>query len=44
MDPENVMLFKNQDKSYTITDLYLSHNISFGYLDVDKILLLKRKS
>ena len=49
MDPENIMLFKNQDKSYTITYLYLNHNIPFGYedsynyydIDVDKILLLK---
>ena len=51
MDPENIMLFKNQDESYTITDLYLNHNIPFGYedsysyydIDVDKILLLKTR-
>ena len=38
---------KYYDKSYTITDLYLNHNISFGYedsynyydIDADKILL-----
>ena len=50
MDQENIMFYKNQGKSYTITDLYLSHNISFGYkdsynyydIDVDKILLLKK--
>ena len=50
MDLENIMFYKNQDKSCTITDLYLSHNISFGYndsynyydIDVDKILLLKQ--
>ena len=50
MDRENIMFYKNQDKSYTITDLYLSHNIPFGYedsynyydIDVDKILLLKK--
>ena len=50
MDPENIMFYKIQDKSYTITDLYLNHNISFGYedsynyydIDVDKILLLKK--
>ena len=50
MDQENIMFYKNQDKSYTITDLYLNHNISFGYedsynyydIDVDKILLLKK--
>ena len=47
MDRENIMFFKNQDKSYTMTDLYLNHNIFFGYkdsynyydIDVDKILL-----
>ena len=52
MDQENIMFYKNQDKSYTITDLYLNHNIPFGYedsynyydIDVDKILLLKKKS
>ena len=46
-DKENIMFFKNQDKSYTMTDLYLNHNIFFGYkdsynyydIDVDKILL-----
>ena len=47
MDQENIMFFKNQDRSYTMTDLYLNHNIFFGYkdsynyydIDVDKILL-----
>ena len=46
MDREN-MFFKNQDKSYTMTDLYLNHNIFFGCkgsynyydIDVNKILL-----
>ena len=41
------MYSKNQDKSYTMTDLYLNHDIFFGYkdsynyydIDVDKILL-----
>ena len=41
------MFFKNQDKSYAMTDLYLNHNIFFGYkdsynyydIDVNKILL-----
>ena len=41
------MFFKNQDKSYTMTDLYLNHNMFFGYkdsynyydIDVNKILL-----
>ena len=50
MDQENIMFSKkNNDKSYTMTDLYLNHNLSFGYedsynhydIDVDKILLLK---
>ena len=49
MDQENIMFFKNQDKSYTMTDLYLNHNIFFGYkdsynyydIDVDKILFVK---
>ena len=44
------MFFKNQDKSYTMTDLYLNHNIFFGYkdsynyydIDVDKILLFRK--
>ena len=33
MDQESIMFFKNQDKSYTITDLYLNLNIFFGYKD-----------
>ena len=49
MDPENILFFKNQGKSCTITDLYVNHNIRFGYEDsysyydinVHKILLLK---
>ena len=48
MDQENIMFFKNQDRSYTTADLYLNHNIFFGYkdsynyydIDVNKILLL----
>ena len=51
MDQEDIMFYKNQDKSYTITDLYLRHNISFGYkdsynydIDVDKMLLLKKSN
>ena len=47
MDRENIMFFENRDKSYTMTDLYLNHNIFFGYkdsynyydIDVNKILL-----
>ena len=30
MDQEIIMFYKNQDKSYTMTDLYLNHNISLG--------------
>ena len=34
MDQENIMFSKkNNDKSYTMTDLYLNHNISFGCKD-----------
>ena len=47
---ENIMFFENDDKSCTVIDLYLNHNISFGYkdsysyydIDVDKILLFKK--
>ena len=51
MDKKNITFSKNQDKSYTMTDLHiLGYNISFGYedsynyhdIDVDKILLLKK--
>ena len=51
MDQENIMISKkSSDKSYTMVDLYLNHNISFGYedsynyynIDADKILLLKK--
>ena len=48
MDQENIMLLKNDDKSYTMVDLYLNNRF-FGYKgsynyydnDVDKILLFK---
>ena len=33
MDQENIMFYKNKDKSYTMTDLYLNHNISFEHED-----------
>ena len=51
MGQENITFSKNQDKSYTMTDLnILGYNKSFGYedsynyhdIDVDKILLLKK--
>ena len=48
MDQEN-MFFENDDKSYTIVDLYLNNRF-FGYkdsynyydIDVNKILLFKK--
>ena len=47
---ENIMFFENDDKSCTVIDLYLNHNIFFGYkdsynyydIDIDKILLFKK--
>ena len=45
MDQENIILFKNQDESYTMIDLYLydkffGHKDSYNYcnIDVDKLL------
>ena len=51
MDQENIMFFKNYDKSYTMVDLYLDHKF-FGYkdsynyydIDVNKILLFKKSN
>ena len=49
MGQENIMFFKNQDKSYTMIDLYLlnryfgyQHSYSYYDIDVDKILLFKK--
>ena len=50
MDQENIMFFRNQDKSYAMTDLYLNHNIFFGYkdsynyydIDINKISLFTK--
>ena len=50
MAEENIMFFENDDKSCTMIDLYLNHNISFGYKDsyncydigVDEILLFEK--
>ena len=49
MDQKNIMFFENDDKSYTIIDLYLNSRFlgykdSYNYddFDVDKILLFKR--
>ena len=52
IDQEHIMFFKNQDKSYTMTDLHLNHNIFFGYedsynycnIDVNKILLFVKRA
>ena len=50
MDQENIMFFENDDKSYTVVDLYINSNRylkytdSYNYydIDVDKILLFKK--
>ena len=49
MDQKNIMFFENDDKSYTIIDLYLNSRFlgykdSYNYydIDVDKILLFKK--
>ena len=49
MDQENIMFFENDDKSYTMIDLYLNDRFlgykdSYNYydIDVDKILLFKK--
>ena len=49
MDQENIMFFGNDDKSYTMVDLYLNDTF-LGYkdfynyydIDVDKVLLFKK--
>ena len=49
MGQNNSMFFENNDKSYTVVDLYLNNRFlgykdSFNYydIDVDKILLFKK--
>ena len=49
MGQENIMYFENDDKSYTMVDLYLNNRFlgykdSYNYydIDVDKILLFKK--
>ena len=49
MDQENIMLFRNQDESYTMIDLYLYDRFfgckdSYNYYDIyaDEILLYKK--
>ena len=49
MNPKNIMFFENDNKSYTIIDLYLNNRFlrykdSYNYydIDIDKILLFKK--
>ena len=49
MDQNNITSFENNDKSYTMVDLYLNNRFlgykdSYNYydIDVDKILLFKK--
>ena len=49
IDQKNITFFENDDKSYTIIDLYLNSRFlgykdSYNYydIDVDKILLFKK--
>ena len=51
MNQENIMLFENDDKSYTMVDLYvndrfLGYENSYNYydIDVDNILLFKKSN
>ena len=51
MDQKNLTFFDNDDKSYTIIDLYLNSRFlgskdSYNYydIDVDKILLFKKSN
>ena len=51
MAEKNIMFFENDDKSYTVADLYINSNRYLEYIDsynyydidVDKILLFKKK-
>ena len=51
MDQENIMFFENDDKSYTMVDLYPNHRF-LGYkdfynyydIDVNNILLFKKSN
>ena len=50
MDQKNIMFFENDDKSYTVFDLYINSNRYLKYIDsynyydidVDKILSFKK--
>ena len=52
MAEENIMFFENDDKSYTVVDLYINSNRYLSYIDsynyydtdVDKILLFKKSN
>ena len=49
---EDIIFFEKYDKSCAVIDLYLNHNIFFGYkdsynyydIDVNKILLFKKSN
>ena len=40
MDQENIMFFKNEDKSYTMTDLYLNITYFLGMKVLITIMVL----
>ena len=50
VDQENIIFFENDDKSYTVVDLYINSNRYLKYIDsynyydidVDKILLFQK--
>ena len=49
MDQRKIIFFENNDKSYTMVDLYINNRLlgykdSYNYydIDVDKILLFKK--
>ena len=44
MDQENITFYKKQDKSYTMTDLYLNHNILLGTKILITIMILISKN
>ena len=49
MDQKTIMFFENDDKSYTIIDLYLNsrflgHKVSYNYCDIDVDNILFKKS
>ena len=49
MDQKHIMFFENDDKSYTIIDLYLNGRVlgykdSYNYYDIDVYKILFKKS